>query len=83
MRHFSTNEEDIDISQNKPKLLALEMMEGIDRAIIMGCENSCPVTTVETDDWTLEDPKGKTIEEVRKIRDDIKNRAVILVKEIA
>lgn len=40
----------IDISRNKPKLLTLEMMEGIDKAITMGCENSCPLTTVETDD---------------------------------
>jgi protein-tyrosine-phosphatase len=48
-------EVDIDISQNKPRLLTLEMMEGIDKAITMGCENSCPLTTVETQDWALED----------------------------
>ncbi len=46
-------EEGIDVSRNKPKLLTLEMMEGIDKAITMGCENSCPLTTVETDDWAL------------------------------
>ncbi len=38
----------IDISHNKPKLLTLEMIEGIDLAITMGCENACPITTVET-----------------------------------
>ena len=72
----------IDISNNKPKLLTLEMMEGVDRAITMGCENSCPVTTVETEDWGLEDPKDKPIEQVRKIRDEIKIRVIELIKEM-
>jgi len=72
----------IDISQNKPKLLTLEMMAGADRAVTMGCENSCPLTTVETEDWGLEDPEGKTIEQVRKIRDDIKNKVANLIMEM-
>lgn len=73
----------IDISQNKPKLLTLEMMENIDRAITMGCETTCPITTVETEDWELEDPKGKSLEQVRKIRDEIKERVARLVAEVA
>ncbi len=72
----------IDISRNKPKLLTLEMMEGIALAITMGCENACPYTTVETRDWALEDPKDKPIEEVRKIRDEIKIRVTNLIKEM-
>ena len=72
----------IDISKNKPKLLTVEMMEGIEKAITMGCEETCPVTTVETEDWGLEDPKDKPIEEVRKIRDGIKIRVKNLVKEM-
>ncbi len=72
----------IDISHNKPKLLTLEMIEGIDLAITMGCENACPVTTVGTRDWALEDPKDKPMEQVRKIRDDIKNRVKELVEQI-
>jgi arsenate reductase (thioredoxin) len=75
-------EEGIDISQNKPKLLTLEMMDGIDKAITMGCENSCPLTTVETEDWALEDPENKPIEQVRKIRDEIKIRVTKLVEEM-
>ena len=75
-------EEEIDISQNKPKLLTLEMMEGIDKAFTMGCENTCPLTTVETEDWALEDPEGKPIEKVREIRDVIKGRVANLVKEM-
>jgi arsenate reductase len=73
----------IDISRNKPKLLTLEMMEGIDKAITMGCENACPYTTVETRDWALEDPKDKQIEQVRKIRDEIKDRVKRLIEQIA
>jgi arsenate reductase (thioredoxin) len=57
-------EEGIDISGNKPKKLTLEMMQGIDRAFTMGCENACPFTTVPVEDWELEDPKGKPIEQV-------------------
>jgi arsenate reductase len=72
----------IDISRNKPKLLTLEMMEGIDKAITMGCENACPLTTVPTEDWGLEDPGHKPIERVRKIRDDIKIRVGHLIKEM-
>ncbi len=76
-------EKGIDISRNKPKLLTLEMMEGIDKAITMGCENSCPLTTVPTEDWGLEDPKDKPIEQVRKIRDEIKDKVKKLIERIA
>lgn len=72
----------IDISHNKPKLLTLETMDGIEKAITMGCEDTCPLTTVETEDWGLEDPKDKPIEQVRKIRDEIKNRVNNLIKEM-
>jgi len=73
----------IDISRNKPKLLTLEMMEGIEKAITMGCENTCPVTTAETEDWGLNDPKYKPIGQVRKIRDEIKNRVNKLIERMA
>ena len=76
-------EEGIDISQNKPRLLTFAMMEGINKAITMGCENSCPLTTVETDDWALADPEGKSLAEVRKIRDEIKEKVTTLVKQMA
>ena len=72
----------IDISKNKPKLLTFEMMEGIEKAITMGCEETCPVTTVETEDWGIEDPKDRPIEEVMKIRDEIKERVCNLLKEM-
>jgi arsenate reductase len=75
-------EEGIDIRGNKPRLLTHEMMEGIDRAVTMGCENACPYTTVRTEDWGLEDPKDKPIERVRKIRDEIKNKVATLIAEM-
>ena len=73
----------IDISRNKPKLLTPEMMEGIERAVTMGCENACPYTTAPTEDWGLEDPKDKPIERVRLIRDGIKAKVSKLIAEMA
>ncbi len=76
----------IDISNNKPKALTMDMVEKANRMITMGCgaeaEATCPASFIETEDWALEDPKGKTIEAVRKIRDEIKGRVVKLFNEI-
>ena len=72
----------IDIRSNKPKKLTEEMLEGIDLAITMGCEQACPYTGAETRDWGLEDPKDKPIETVRRIRDEIKTRVQELLKEL-
>jgi len=73
----------IDISRNKPKLLNLEMMKGVDLAVTMGCEDVCPITTIEPKDWGLDDPKDKPVEQVRKIRDKIKVRVNELIQEIS
>jgi len=74
----------IDISQNKPKLLTPAMLEGVDRVITMGCgeDLACPATWVESEDWELEDPAGKPLERVRKIRDEIKNRVIELLAKL-
>ncbi|MDP2730670.1 MAG: arsenate reductase ArsC [Dehalococcoidales bacterium] len=71
----------IDISHQRPKRLTLEMIEQSDRVITMGCgvEGVCPAALIETEDWALEDPKGKNLEQVRKIRDEIKERVVRLI----
>jgi protein-tyrosine-phosphatase len=81
----------IDISNNKPKLLTMEMVEKADKMITMGCGAEvgavCPASFIETEDWALEDPKGKTIAEIRKIRDEIRKRVndflvkIISIKE--
>ena len=76
----------IDISGNKPKMLTMEMIEKADKMITMGCGADagglCPAGFIETEDWALDDPKGKTIAEVRIIRDEIKRRVGDLVAEI-
>jgi len=76
----------IDISGNKPKALTMEMVEKADRMITMGCgaeaEAVCPASFIETEDWALQDPKGKSIVQVRKIRDEIKGRVTKLLNEV-
>jgi arsenate reductase len=74
----------IDISRQKPKMLTLEMMENADRVITMGCgvEDTCPAGVVPMEDWGIEDPEGKTVDEVRKIRDIIRIKVATLIKEL-
>ncbi len=74
----------IDISRRKPKLLTLEMLEGVERVITMGCgvEGVCPASFVPTEDWQLEDPEGKPIDIVRRIRDEIKAKVEELVRTL-
>jgi arsenate reductase len=73
----------IDISDNKPKKLTKEMVLEADLAITMGCgEDACPVVPNELRDWQLEDPHGKQIETVRKIRDEIQLKVIVLIKEL-
>ena len=65
----------------------MEMVEKADRMITMGCGAEagavCPASFIETEDWALEDPKGKSLEQVRKIRDEIKVRVTKLTEELA
>ena len=78
-------EVDIDISDNKSKLVTNEMIEESDSVVNMGCldKESCPALFVEEiDDWDIEDPKGKSIEEIRKIRDSIETKVKKLVSEL-
>jgi arsenate reductase len=72
----------IDISTARPKALTMEMLDQASRVVTMGCgaEGVCPASFVETEDWQLEDPKGKPIEEVRRIRDEIKARVMKLLE---
>ncbi len=74
----------IDISQQKPKRLTPEMLQDAERVITMGCsvEEACPATHVPSEDWGLDDPEGKPIDEVRQIRDQIRAKVEKLVKEI-
>ena len=78
-------EKGIDISTNKPKLLTTTMAEGADKIITMGCsvEKICPAPLLKNvKDWELEDPKGKPLEKVREIRDEIEKRVLKLIAEL-
>lgn len=74
----------LDISKNSPKLLTLEMLEDSDLVVTMGCnvEEACPASFVQTEDWKLDDPAGKSIEQVRQIRNQVDIKAIELVKHV-
>lgn len=74
----------MDIGNQESKLLTFEMVEDVDRVITMGCsvEEVCPASLVPAEDWELAGPEGKSIEEVRQIRDQIKARVETLLKEL-
>jgi arsenate reductase len=65
----------IDLSNAKPQKLTEELAREAHLLITMGCGDKCPyVPGLRRDDWPLRDPKGLPVEEVRLIRDDIKER---------
>jgi protein-tyrosine-phosphatase len=73
----------IDISNNVPKVLTTEAVKESDVVITMGCGDSCPVFPGKRyEDWVLEDPAGKDLIIVRKIRDEIKIKVSNLLSEI-
>lgn len=75
-------EKGIDISMKRPKPLTREMAESADKIITMGCsvEGICPGPLLKNVvDWRLEDPKGKSIEEVRKIRDEVESKVLEII----
>jgi protein-tyrosine-phosphatase len=76
-------EKGIDIANRKPKILSTEAVQASDVVITMGCGDACPYFPGKRyEDWVLEDPAGKSIEEVRLIRDEIENRVKSLVSEL-
>src|ERR1700689_1731723 len=69
------NEVGLDISGERPKKLTDEMGRRADVIVTMGCGDSCPVYLGKRYvDWELDDPKGKNLDTVRIIRDDIQRR---------
>jgi arsenate reductase (thioredoxin) len=76
------NEVGIDISTQKSKIITEDMIRSSAKSVNMGCIESakCPMLFINNViDWGIEDPKGKSIEKIREIRDEIDRR----VKEIA
>lgn len=77
-------EKGIDTSKNKPKLLNTKMVQEADIVITMGCEagSFCPAPLLDKVlDWKIEDPKGKPLDKVREIRDEIEQKVKKLISE--
>ena len=73
----------IDISREAPKRLTEEMGLQANVIITMGCGDACPVYPGKKYlDWELQDPAGQSVEVVRAIRDDIRNRVADLLAEL-
>ena len=78
----SMREVGIDLSRAEPQFLSDELAQQADWLITMGCGEACPhVPGLRRDDWPLEDPKGKPIERVRQIRDDVERRVSLLIEK--
>jgi len=76
-------EEGIDISAEVPQLMTTEQVRESDVVITMGCGDVCPIFPGKRyEDWELADPKGKSLDEVRVIRDDINARIRVLLAEL-
>ena len=73
----------IDISAQRPQRWTDAMLGETDVVITMGCGDACPVVPgVRYEDWPLDDPAGRPVEEVRIIRDAIDDRVRRLLAEL-
>jgi len=73
----------IDIANEKPKVLTTESVVASDVVITMGCGDACPFFPGKRyEDWVLDDPAGASIDEVRRIRDQIRTRVEKLITEL-
>jgi arsenate reductase len=74
-------EVDIDLAHVKPRYLDDELAHAAAMLVTMGCGEECPVVPgARRADWPLEDPKGKPIERVREIRDEVRARIIQLLE---
>jgi protein-tyrosine-phosphatase len=72
----------IDLSAARPQKLTADLARGAEMLITMGCGDECPyVPGLERDDWPLPDPKGKDLQAVRLIRDEIAARIERLIRD--
>ena len=70
----------IDLLEAKPTLLTEELARGASLLVTMGCGEACPVVPgLRREDWPLDDPKGRPVEDVRRIRDEVRDRVLELV----
>jgi protein-tyrosine-phosphatase len=74
----------IDVTQEFPKPLTDEVARAADVIVTMGCGDACPVYPGKRYlDWQLDDPAGQPLEAVRVIRDDIDQRVLQLIDDLA
>lgn len=75
----------ISMDGQTPKVLTPELAASAERVITMGCgveAEMCPAGTYLSEDWGLEDPMGKSLEGVRRVRDQIRERVELLLDEL-
>ena len=73
----------IDLAGRRPQLLTRELAEQADIMVTMGCGDECPfIPGKRYIDWELEDPKGRPVEEVRAMRDEIQRRVSQLLADL-
>jgi arsenate reductase len=74
----------IDVSREVPKTLTTDAVEAADVVVSMGCGDACPVVPGRRYlDWDLPDPSGRSLDEVRAIRDEIDDRVRSLLDELS
>ena len=72
----------VDLVGASTTKLTPELAQQAQWLVTMGCGDECPyVPGAKRDDWPLEDPKGKPIERVREIRDEIRDRVQALIEQ--
>ncbi|RJS27871.1 arsenate reductase ArsC [Corallococcus sp. H22C18031201] len=72
----------IDLSDAMPQRLTDELAQDAQWLITMGCGDACPfVPGLKRGDWPLEDPKGKPVERVREIREEVRARVTRLLSQ--
>ncbi len=72
----------VDLSSAHPQRLTDELAQGAQWLITLGCGDTCPfVPGLKRGDWPLEDPKGKPLERVREIRDEVRERVRTLLEQ--
>lgn len=73
----------IDIEQFVPQRFTDDLLAKVDVVVTMGCGDTCPyVPGKRYVDWPLDDPKGRPVDEVRRIRDEIRARVEELVAQL-
>src|SRR3954470_20814988 len=76
-------EEGVDIAGEQPKILTTDAVKASDVVITMGCGDTCPYYPGKRyEDWVLEDPAGKDLTVVRRVRDEIRSRVQQLLDDL-